>query len=272
MKKKPKTRKSKSAKRSKHYSIVIIFFLIIFRFIFWLVRHLYFYTRKNTSLVIGLIIFTLSFIFVSFNALFLQTEMRQDVFPPIKFTSISSIEQDLTLFPPRTKLQGNAHITPISTQNDLLKNSSSSSLSESTLKMQKKLAKLKFYDGSLDGVDEPKTRRAIWKKQTTNEKQNTTLSKPETDEIAILIKRSEREMAKDLAHSKTAVLKPRVADIVRVQKALRLFGNQEVIVTGVEDPKTIDALKQFQKMFHLPITGKIDQQILLKMREVGLLN
>ncbi len=145
--------------------------------------------------------------------------------------------------------------------------------------MQKKLTKLGLYDGPLDGLEGPKTRRAIalWKQQTTERMQNRVLPSPITDEIAVLIKRSEMEMAnettktRDLLRSKETVLEPSVSDIRQVQNALRIFGHQEVIITGVEDQKTGEALKQFQKMFDLPITGKINHTVLMKMREVGLL-
>ncbi|MET3589375.1 peptidoglycan hydrolase-like protein with peptidoglycan-binding domain [Bartonella silvatica] len=138
--------------------------------------------------------------------------------------------------------------------------------------MQKKLAKLGLYDGALDGIEGPKTRHAIalWKQQTTQERQNNTLSNPPTDKIALLIKQNEMEIEKNMPLSKKTAF--RVADIMQVQKALQNFGIQEVMPTGIEDKKTTEALKQFQKMFDLPITGKVDRTVLMKMREVGLLN
>ncbi|WP_332060662.1 peptidoglycan-binding domain-containing protein [Bartonella sp. CB74] len=198
----------------------------------------------------------------------------------MKFTSVSNIGQDPILFEKEVKSQANTHITSIPIPRNLHQNSSSDSSAESTLKMQKKLAKLGLYDGSLDGIEGPKTRRAItlWEQQNSNEMQNTVIASPQIDEIAVLIKRSEIEMASKttkttgLPHPKAAVLKSSITDIVQIQKALRNFGNYEVIVTGVEDQKTIDALKQFQKNFRLPITGKTDHKTLMKMREVGLLN
>ncbi|WP_039760374.1 peptidoglycan-binding domain-containing protein, partial [Bartonella queenslandensis] len=149
----------------------------------------------------------------------------------------------------------------------------------SMLEKQKKLAELGLYDGPLDGLDGPKMRRAIalWKQQATQKKQNDILSNPTTDEIAILIKQSEIEIAnntttKNITNSKEAVLNLSVEDILQVQKALHNFGHEEVLITGIEDQKMIEALKQFQKMFDLPATGKINHTTLMKMREIGLLN
>ncbi|WP_455475756.1 peptidoglycan-binding domain-containing protein [Bartonella sp. B17] len=274
MTKKRKMRKTKSVKRKTHSSIIIAFFLITGRLFFWIIKQIYFLTQKNALLVFGFLIFIISFGFISFNALFSQIRTYQGIFSQIKITSALSIGQNSDLSPKEAKSHADASPIPLPSLNDIRTNSSTEFLSESMLEMQKKLAKLGFYDGPLDGRDGPKTRRAIalWKKQTADK--NTISPNPATDEIAILIKRSEIEMEKELSYSKADILKSPLPakNIVRVQEALRAFGNQEVAITGVEDQKTIDALKQFQEMFNLPITGKIDQVILKKMREIRLLN
>ncbi|WP_308765661.1 peptidoglycan-binding protein [Bartonella raoultii] len=191
----------------------------------------------------------------------------------MKFLPIQSREKIFFLSKKEKKIQTAPHVIPIPFSSDVDKSTSSHFLSENVLRTQKKLAKLGLYNGPLDGLEGPKTRHAIalWK-------QKNILSNSANDEIALLIKRSEMEMEnektqkKDLPYLNTTVLKLSVADIIRVQKALRIFGNQEVEATGIEDQKTVDALKQFQKTFHLPITGQIDNTILMKMHEIGLLN
>ncbi|ETS11729.1 peptidoglycan-binding domain-containing protein [Bartonella quintana] len=280
MKKKRKIRREKLKQKRIKRNIFVIFFLINCRLLFWILKRLYFYTKKNTLFSLGFIIFTISFGFFSFNALFSQIKIHQGIFTQMKFTSVPTIEKNSALSSKEVKFQENRRVTSVLPPSHLHKNSPSRSLSESTLEIQKKLAKLGLYDGPLDGLEGPKTRRAIalWKQQTADGIQNSVLSKPIVDEITLLIERSEMEMeneikkTKDLPHSTETVLEPPVVDIIKVQKALRIFGNQEVIVTGVEDQKTIEALKQFQKMFGLPITGKINHAVLIKMREVGLLN
>ncbi|UNE54897.1 peptidoglycan-binding domain-containing protein [Bartonella machadoae] len=281
MVKKQKKRRIKNVKQRKYYSsIVITFFLIIGYFLFWIAKTLCFYTRKNTSLFAGLILFTISFGFVSFNALFSQMIMHQDAFTKMKSAFDADIERNSPFPEKEEKFRAVSQETSGPFLNPLQKNSSVPALSENILKMQKKLAKLGFYDGPLDGREGPKTRRAIalWKEQTAHKIQKNILPKTATDEIAILIKRSEKEMinetieTKDMPRFKETVSEPLVADIIQVQKALRIFGHHEVVVTGIEDQKTIEALKQFQKMFDLPITGKMDHTVLVKMYEVGLLN
>jgi peptidoglycan hydrolase-like protein with peptidoglycan-binding domain len=41
---------------------------------------------------------------------------------------------------------------------------------------------------------------------------------------------------------------------------------------GVIGPRTKAAIKEFQSLFGLPVTGEPDDRLLAKMREVGLTN
>ncbi len=281
MTKKQKSSRTKNVKKRKYYkSIVITLLLMSCHFIFWITRTLYFYTKKNTFLSIGSFLFIIGFGVVSFNALFLQTAIHHNVFTKMKFTFFPAIKENSPLLSREEKLHAASPAAAMPSQSHLRKSSSSHSLSENTLKMQKELAKLGFYDGPLDGIEGPKMRRAIalWKQPTNPEIQKNTLPNSTTDEIAALIQQSEMEKThetkkiKDPLLSKETVLTPPIVDITQVQKALRIFGHPEVVITGVEDQKTIEALKQFQKMFDLPRTGKVDHTVVMKMREVGLLN
>ncbi|WP_412057628.1 peptidoglycan-binding domain-containing protein [Bartonella sp. DGB2] len=62
------------------------------------------------------------------------------------------------------------------------------------------------------------------------------------------------------------------ADIVRVQQGLRTFGDRTVSLNGIEDEATQTALRRFQKMFNLPVDGRVQASVLDKMREIGLLS
>ncbi len=274
MTKKRKTTRKKTVKHRKYSSsIVITLLLIIFHFIFWIAKTLYFYTRKNTLFFVGSLLFSISFLFISFNALFSQMTTHQNILTQMKFSSVQSIGKSSTLLEKEAKSQELSRVTSLHSPSHHHTNSPLPPQSASMLEKQKELAKLGLYDGPLDGLEGPKTRRAItlWKQQAAQRMQKNVLSNPATDEIAILIKQSEIE-TKNMTHLKEAISEPSVEDIIQVQKALHIFGNEEVIVTGIEDQKTIEALKQFQKMFDLPVTGKINHTILMKMREIGLLN
>ncbi|WP_375692739.1 peptidoglycan-binding protein [Bartonella sp. AP213QHHD] len=274
---KRKTYRKKTVKHRKYYSsIVITLLLITFHFIFWSAKTLYFYTRKNTLFFVGFLLFSISFLFISFNALFSQMTTHQNILTQMKFSSVQSIGKSSNLSEKEEKSQELSRVASVHSQSHNHTNSPLPSQSASMLEKQKELAKLGFYDGPLDGLEGPKTRRAItlWKQQTAQRMQKNVLSNPAADEIAILIKQSEIETnnTKNMTHLKEAILEPSVEDIIQVQKALHIFWNEEVIVTGIEDQKTIEALKQFQKIFDLPVTGKINHTILMKMREIGLLN
>ncbi|PIT67990.1 peptidoglycan-binding domain-containing protein [Bartonella tribocorum] len=277
---KRKTSRKKTVKHRKyHSSIVITLLLTIFYFIFWSVKTLYFYTRKNTLFFVGSLLFIISFLCVAFNALFSQMTIHQNILTQMNFSSVQNIGKNSNLSEKEAKSQEFSRVTSLHSPSHHHTNSPFSPQSTSILEQQKELAKLGLYDGPLDGLEGPKMRRAIAlsKQQTTYTRQNNVLPNPTTDEIAILIKQNEIEIAnntttRNIINSKEAILDPSVEDILQVQKALRNFGHEEVIVTGIEDQKTIEALKQFEKIFDLPVTGKISHTILMKMREIGLLN
>ena len=61
------------------------------------------------------------------------------------------------------------------------------------------------------------------------------------------------------------------AEVVKVQAALKAFGNTSVVVDGLAGGQTETAIREFQGLFRLPVTGEIDGPLLDKMRDVGLI-
>lgn len=61
-------------------------------------------------------------------------------------------------------------------------------------------------------------------------------------------------------------------ELVRIQAGLKAFGNDMVVVDGVPGKTTEDAIREFQKLFRLNVSGKPDPELISKMREIGLIS
>ncbi|MHC5306688.1 peptidoglycan-binding domain-containing protein [Bartonella sp. LJL80] len=270
------------------------------RLLQWLVIWTYRHARKNPLLAAGFFLFLIGFGFVTFNALFYQTTSHHGVFIETRPALTSQIENRSLQAPQHTALptsQSNAHNQADDTASAT--QSGFEALANNLLDAQKKLSAMGLYDGPLDGLDGPKTRNAIalWKQKGSaapSDQQKDETGK-KADDIASLIAGETPSASVDkmttraLPAEKTPPtndatstpfasvpmtddnFKPDTADIMRVQAGLRAFGNDRVEVTGKEDDETSDALKQFQKMFSLNVTGRINREVLNKMRDIGLL-
>ena len=60
--------------------------------------------------------------------------------------------------------------------------------------------------------------------------------------------------------------------ILKIQAGLKAFGNDGMEIDGVIGSKTRAAIKEFQSLFGLPVTGEPDEKLYAKMREIGLTN
>jgi peptidoglycan hydrolase-like protein with peptidoglycan-binding domain len=61
-------------------------------------------------------------------------------------------------------------------------------------------------------------------------------------------------------------------DIVRVQAGLKAFGHDGIDIDGLAGAKTKAAVREFQSLFGMPVTGEPDRALMDKMREIGLTN
>lgn len=289
-----KKRKTSKNKNSKRRSILRIILSAIGRFIGWLLRLVFRNALKNPLLAIGYFIFIVSFGFVGYNAIFAQTSSHKSVFIQTRPSLLNDAQRKSDNSLPNStsgQLAGN-QLPPIRQTAVVSQQMQATSLPETLADTQKELTRLGLYDGAIDGLDGPKTQNAIatWKNKYGVKQQNQQTTEI-SDDIATVILRNKPNAVDTIttravnlnvpsANSVNAVNEVTAsaskvtfdaADIMRVQAALRSFGNVDVVVTGVEDDKTSYALSQFQKMFSLPVTGKIDQDVLVKMREIGLI-
>ena len=71
----------------------------------------------------------------------------------------------------------------------------------------------------------------------------------------------------------SAVDKPAAAPdpmIMKVQAGLKAFGNGKMEVDGKMGAKTRAAIREFQSLFGLAVTGEPSAEVYAKMREIGL--
>lgn len=150
------------------------------------------------------------------------------------------------------------------------------------------LKDLNFYDGTVDGLTGPATRRAIQAYQVK-------VGLPSSGEIddALLDQLGARQTTAAIPHPapRPATAAPAAAPapipvsapangatqtpdarIVKIQAGLKAFGNDDMQLDGVVGGRTKAAIKEFQALFGLPETGDPDEAVYVKMREIGLTN
>lgn len=165
--------------------------------------------------------------------------------------------------------------------------------------LQNLLAQLNFYDGELDGLDGPKTRAAIeaykanvglrgieltYAELATSARNNLIVTaaipkarpsgsqepQPKQSQTVGATRYTPPRSTIEVETASTNV--PPSNTVGKVQAGLRAFGNQSVTVDGVAGSQTSAAIKEFQSLFKLPVTGQIDKQLIDKMVAVGLIN
>ncbi|MCG6113637.1 MAG: peptidoglycan-binding protein [Mesorhizobium sp.] len=153
--------------------------------------------------------------------------------------------------------------------------------------IQRVIAELGLYGGEIDGLAGPMTRSAIEAYQNMIGVQVTGQIDEElvaklgiAGETAVPVPptdRPDREQAEQAERPatdsvQTASLGDEIGDalVMRVQAALRAFGNDDIEIDGVVGPRTSAAIREFQSLFGLPETGDPDREVYAKMREIGL--
>jgi peptidoglycan hydrolase-like protein with peptidoglycan-binding domain len=156
--------------------------------------------------------------------------------------------------------------------------------------VQSILKDLNFYDGTVDGLTGPATRKAIQAYQLK-------VGLPGSGEIdgALLDQLGARQTTAAIPHpmprpadaANASTAKPPVipvsapadgaagspdARIVKIQAGLKAFGNEDMQLDGKVGARTKAAIKEFQALFGLPETGEPDEAVYVKMREIGLTN
>lgn len=147
-------------------------------------------------------------------------------------------------------------------------------------RVQMVLRDLKIYQGEIDGLNGPATRKAVETYQARLALPVTgvidagllaSLGAADETTASVVPSPAPRVHAPSLqAESRTqASSEDRVR---RIQGGLRAFGNEAVEIDGLIGSRTRAGLKEFQSLFGLPETGEPDEAVYAKMREIGLIN
>lgn len=160
--------------------------------------------------------------------------------------------------------------------------------------LQGLLAQLGFYEGDVDGLDGPKTQKAIetykanvglkgidltHEQLITSTKNNLIVTaaipkaRPETtSESSVGLQENEVKTVGYTPPTPKKVAAQPSNTIAKVQAGLRAFGNEAISVDGIAGDQTTQAIQEFQILFKLPVTGKIDGTLIAKMTDVGLID
>jgi peptidoglycan hydrolase-like protein with peptidoglycan-binding domain len=216
---------------------------------------------RNPVLVGGSTAFLVALSFVSANALWYQPHFHNGAFfatrsqpytaPQRVASSLGDTETTIRLLRPETPT------------------------SDPTVqRVQSILRDLDIYAGPVDGIAGPNTRAAI-----ANYRAKVGLTAGDSIDAELL-----DELG---ASPTTAGVNPtprpasRVAGaevtggdalVAKVQAGLKAFGNEGIEVDGVVGARTESAIREFQSLFGLPVTGKPDAALYAKMQDIGLTN
>ncbi len=151
--------------------------------------------------------------------------------------------------------------------------------------VQDMLNDLNLYTGSVDGIAGPQTRKAISDYQRlmgldpSGEIDQSLLDElmarrapVEADLPPVPQPRPDPRASAAVPPQKVASTDVPDDRIARIQAGLKAFGHNGIEIDGKLGIKTKGAIREFQSLFGLPVTGEPDAAVAAKMREIGLTN
>lgn len=246
---------------------------------------------RNPLIAGGVTAFVVAFCFVSANALWYQPHFEGKAFFTTR-TSLAEGQSEPQARPPQPKPRPappEATLKPdrqettgaVPETGDRAGPGAGTRVSQ----VQTVLGDLGLYEGPIDGLKGPNTQAAI-------ESYQRIVGIDVTGDIDEALLR-QLGIRRDVLQKKVPAPTPRPAPpdedietastaastarmsgdgVKRIQAGLRAFGNDGVEIDGVVDGKTRAAIREFQSLFGLPVTGEPDQALLEKMQEIGLTN
>jgi hypothetical protein len=141
---------------------------------------------------------------------------------------------------------------------------------------QQMLRELGLYDGTVDGLTGPQTLRAVESYQKLMGLDPTGV----IDQQLIDALRPQQKVSatpddvdlEPVSSNKPVSASPAKLDVEKVQAGLRAFGHDTIEIDGIVGSRTRAAIREFQGLFGLPVTGEPDAKVVSKMVEIGLTN
>jgi peptidoglycan hydrolase-like protein with peptidoglycan-binding domain len=272
-----------------------------FSFLAWTIRTAGDAIARNPLVVGGCTAFLVTLSYVSANALWYQPHFHEGAF----FSTRQSMHHQSLMhqhvrpkpLPPHASQSrrvpvpaASASAPPAPSSNQVAQAPSDTTRANTAvLAVQAALTELKYYDGPIDGLMGPQTRKAVTDFQKASrldvsgnidsallDKLNLNGPKPVATNSPGSSMPPQPQPRPVIDASLTQSVPQESADEtkrnIRIQAGLKAFGNNDMKLDGVIGPRTKAAIKEFQSLFGLPVTGEPDDRLLAKMREVGLTN
>ncbi|MGB8819188.1 MAG: peptidoglycan-binding domain-containing protein [Rhizobiaceae bacterium] len=239
----------------------------------------------NPTIAGASVAFAVVMFFVSSNALFYQPFRHKDAF----FTTRSMDNYTAPVLPKAqaalkpTRGKSDRFEIARETNSDAAKRPSDPTLAD----IQSALAKMKLYSGTVDGLQGPKTREAIQKFQQeaglapTGEIDPLLIDAIRTASIPVAKvpaplprQKASPEPSIQQANAETFPQESTLAeaDLMKIQAGLKAFGNDDIDVDGKIGAKTRDAVREFQSLFQLAVSGDPNREVFEKLQEIGLIS
>ncbi|MGI6851534.1 peptidoglycan-binding domain-containing protein [Mesorhizobium sp. 1B3] len=228
---------------------------------------------RNPVLVGGTTAFLVALSYVSANALWYQPHFHAGAF-------FSTRDTGYVGPPPPEELDDEPAETTIRIERDA-HTATPPPVGDPVVKqVQSVLHDLNFYDGAVDGLTGPNTRKAIESyRKTVGLPVNGDIDQQLVEHLGAAtatagIPRQPIPTPRSAAQS--IVPEPRPTSdagdprILKIQAGLKAFGNDGIEIDGVVGTRTKSAIREFQSLFGLPVTGEPDEALYKKMREIGL--
>jgi peptidoglycan hydrolase-like protein with peptidoglycan-binding domain len=228
---------------------------------------------RNPVMVGGVTAFIVALSYVSANALWYQPHFHSGAFFATRSTSYAGPPDPAAVETTIRIERQSEQVKPVVKPDPVVE------------QVQSILHSMNLYAGDVDGVIGPNTQRAIAAYQET---MGLTVSGEIDDALLEQLGSADRTagimpkprpaaaqeievetVSADVAAEDRAKPDPM---ILKIQAGLKAFGNDGMEIDGVIGSKTRAAIKEFQSLFGLPVTGEPDDKLYAKMREIGLTN